>query len=42
MELGKFGAEIVRHMRKQIKTECEWIRHLRRIAKADGRAKGDA
>lgn len=33
MELGKFGAEIVRHMRKQIEMELEWIRHLRRIAK---------
>lgn len=42
MELGKFGAEIVRYMRKQIETECEWIRHLRRISKADRRAKGDA
>ena len=35
MELGKFGGEIVRHMRKQIATEQEWIRHLRRIAKAE-------
>ena len=32
MDLGKFGGEIVRHMRKQIEMECEWIRHLRRIA----------
>jgi DNA-binding PadR family transcriptional regulator len=31
MDVGKFGAEIVRHMRKQIEIECEWIRHLRRI-----------
>jgi len=33
LELGKFGGEIVRHMRKQIEVELEWIRHLRRIAK---------
>lgn len=33
MELGKFGGEIVRYMRKQVEMECEWIRHLRRIAK---------
>jgi DNA-binding PadR family transcriptional regulator len=42
MELGKFGGEVVRHMRKQIEMECEWIRHLRRIAKTDGRGKEDA
>jgi DNA-binding PadR family transcriptional regulator len=34
MDLGKFGAEIVRHMRKQIEIEREWIRHLRRIERA--------
>ena len=33
MELGKLGGEIVRHMRKQVEMELEWIRHLRRIAK---------
>ena len=33
LELGKFGGEIVRHMRKQIEIELEWSRHLRRIAK---------
>jgi len=33
MELGKFGGEIVRYMRKQIEMELEWVRHLRRIAK---------
>lgn len=33
MELGKFGGEIVRHMRKQVEIELEWIRHLRRIVK---------
>lgn len=33
LELGKFGGETVRHMRKQIEVELEWIRHLRRIAK---------
>jgi len=37
MELGKFGAEIVRHMRRQIEMELEWIRHLRRIAKTVGK-----
>lgn len=34
MELGKFGGEIVRYMRKQIEMEREWIRHLRRTEKA--------
>lgn len=33
LELGKFGGEIVRHMRKHIEMELEWIRHLRRIAR---------
>lgn len=33
MELGKFGGEIVRYMRKQIEMEREWIRHLRRMEK---------
>lgn len=33
MDLGKFGGEVVRYMRKQIEVECEWIRHLRRIQK---------
>lgn len=35
MELGKFGGEIVKYMRKQIEMELEWIRHLRRIAKKE-------
>jgi len=34
MDLGKFGAEIVRYMRKQIEMEQDWIGHLRRMAKA--------
>lgn len=34
MELGKFGSEIVKHMRKQARMEVDWIKHLRRIAKA--------
>jgi len=33
MDLGKFGGEVVRYMKKQIEVECEWIRHLRRIEK---------
>jgi DNA-binding PadR family transcriptional regulator len=33
LELGKFGGEIVRHMRKQVEMDLEWVRHLRRIAK---------
>jgi DNA-binding PadR family transcriptional regulator len=33
LELGKFGGEVVRYMRKQAEMELEWIRHLRRIAK---------
>lgn len=39
MELGTFGTEIVRHMRKQIETESDWIRHLYRMAKAVNRRK---
>jgi len=39
MELGKFGGEIVRHMRKQIELQQEWIRHLRRIARTELNAK---
>jgi DNA-binding PadR family transcriptional regulator len=34
LELGKFGGEIVKYMRKQIELESEWIRHLRRLAKS--------
>jgi DNA-binding PadR family transcriptional regulator len=32
LELGKFGGEIVRHLRKQIEMELEWVRHLRGTA----------
>lgn len=39
MDLGKYGGEIVRYMRKQIEMEQEWIRHLRRIAKAEKASK---
>jgi len=39
MELGKFGTEIVRHMRKQVAMECDWIRHLRQIAEISNRRK---
>jgi len=39
MELGKYGGEIVRQMRKQIAMEQEWIRHLRRIAKTETTSK---
>ena len=39
MGLGKYGEEIVRHMRKQIEMEQEWIRRLRRMAKTNGRSK---
>ena len=34
MDLGKFGGEVVRHMRNQIGVELEWIRRLRRITKS--------
>ena len=34
MDLGKFGGEIVRYIRKQIAMEQEWIGHLRRLARA--------
>jgi DNA-binding PadR family transcriptional regulator len=33
LELGEFGGEIVRHMRKQVEMDLEWIRRLRRIAR---------
>jgi len=33
LELGKFGGEIVRHMRKQVEMDLEWVQHLRRIAR---------
>ena len=38
MDLGKFGGEIVRFMRKEIGHEQEWIRHLRRMAKPSARS----
>ena len=37
MELGKFGGEVVRHMRKQIEMEQQWVRHLRRMTRATSR-----
>ncbi len=37
MDLGKFGGEVVRHMRKQVEMEQEWIRHLRRMTTATSR-----
>ena len=39
MDVGKFGGEIIRHMRKQIEMEREWIRHLGRVAKLKGPSK---
>lgn len=39
MDLGKFGSEIVAHMRQQIAMDAAWIRHLRRIAKTASRRK---
>ena len=33
MDLGEFGGEIVRYMRKQIDMEQDWIAHLRRLAR---------
>ena len=36
MELGKFGDAIVRHMRKQVAMNSDWIRHLRRMSKSIG------
>jgi DNA-binding PadR family transcriptional regulator len=37
MDLGKFGAEIVLYMKKQIETEQKWIGHLRQMARATSR-----
>jgi len=34
MDVGKFGGEIIRHMRKQIRSERTWIRRLDRLAKS--------
>jgi DNA-binding PadR family transcriptional regulator len=39
MELGKYGEEIVRYMRKLIEMEQEWVRRLRRMAKTNGGSK---
>jgi DNA-binding PadR family transcriptional regulator len=39
MELGKYGGEIVRYMRRQIEMEQDWIRHLRRVAKTETAAR---
>jgi DNA-binding PadR family transcriptional regulator len=36
MELGKFGGEVIRHMRRQIEMEDEWVRRLRRMARSVG------
>ncbi len=33
MELGKFGGEIVAHMREQMEMEFKWVQRLRRISK---------
>jgi len=33
LKLGRFGGEVVRHMREQLDLECGWIRWLQRIAK---------
>lgn len=33
MELGKFGTEIVRHLRKKVEMDSLWLRRLRRIQK---------
>jgi len=35
IEVGKFGGEIIRHMRKKIELELAWVRHLRRLAKSE-------
>lgn len=37
MDLRKFGSEIVRHLRKQIEFERDWVEHLRRMEKTIGR-----
>jgi DNA-binding PadR family transcriptional regulator len=37
IDLGKFGGEIIRYMRKEITMEQEWIQRLRRMAKATPR-----
>lgn len=34
MDVGRFGGEIIRHLRKQIQIEREWIRHLGRFSKS--------
>ena len=37
MDLRKFGSEIVRHLRKQIEFERDWVGHLRRMEKTIAR-----
>ena len=39
LDVGKFGGEIVRHIRKHIQVEREWIRHLGRFAKSKALSK---
>jgi len=39
MDLGVFGGEVVRYMRKQIDMEQDWIRHLRRMARSVERSR---
>ncbi len=39
MDLGKFGDEVVKHLRQQLEIDREWVRHLRRIAKKTDRGK---
>jgi len=34
MKLGKFGFEVVNHLRQQMELELQWIQHLRRLARA--------
>lgn len=33
MDLGIYGADVVRHLRKGIRHELDWIRHLRQLQK---------
>ena len=33
MDVGKFGGEVVGHLRKQTEADLEWVLHLRRLVK---------
>jgi DNA-binding PadR family transcriptional regulator len=41
IDLGRFGTEIVKHMRQKVEMEAEWVGHLRRLAKKTERREAE-